>query len=188
MAVNGVYTIYGQDAAWNGTVQTVTVSHIDTIAPAITASAQTTWGQTNTVTTAITDSESGVALQKWAEGKQTSVYFASSGVTYTGNTFDVTANGLYTVYGTDNAGNAAIKIFAISRVDTTAPAITASSQTTWGQTNTVTTAITDSGSGVAQQKWAVGKRRRKNRRTLQLCLRSYQSAELHLYSSWTVSN
>ncbi|MBN1892098.1 MAG: RHS repeat protein, partial [Clostridiales bacterium] len=156
VTANGVYTVYARDNVGNATVKTVTVNRVDTTAPSISASSQTTWGQFNVITTSISDTQSGVAVQKVASGTQTVAYFVSNGVTYTGNTFGITVNGVYTVYARDNAGNTAVKTVTVNRVDTTAPSISASSQTSWGSTNTVTTLITDVESGVALRKCALG--------------------------------
>ncbi|MDD3959776.1 MAG: DNRLRE domain-containing protein, partial [Oscillospiraceae bacterium] len=156
VTANGVYTVYAKDYVGNATVQTVTVNRVDTSAPSISVSPQTTWGLINTVTTTITDAQSGVAVQKVASGTQAAAYFVSNGMTYTGNIFYVTANGVYTVYARDNLGNAAVQTVTVNRIDTTAPSIVASAQTSWGPTNTVTTTITDVGSGVALRKCALG--------------------------------
>lgn len=96
---------------------------VDSTAPTITATAQTSWGSTNTITTTITDTQSGIAVQKWALGSQTASYFTSNGTIYTGTTFSVSSNGIYTVYAKDNVGNESVQTVTVSYIDTTPPTI-----------------------------------------------------------------
>ncbi|MGO0062900.1 beta strand repeat-containing protein [Brevibacillus fluminis] len=157
-AVNGTYTVFAKDAAGNTAVKTITVSTIDKVAPSITLSAAPT-GPTNgdvTITATITDNGS-IAEQKWASGDQNAAYFAANGTSFTGTTFAVSANGTYTVFAKDAAGNTAVEKIPVSTIDKVAPAITLSAAPT-GPTNgdvTITATITDNGS-IAEQKWASG--------------------------------
>ena len=95
------------------------------------------------------DSGSGIKVKKYASGSQTASYFKSSGTTFTGNSFDVTANGTYTVYIEDNSSNTTIKAITIDKIDNATPNIssfTASSD--YAQTSTISATATDSLAGI----------------------------------------
>ena len=77
-----------------------------------------------TINVTATDAVGTVAVKKYASGSQNVAYFASNGTTFTGNSFDVTSNGTYTVYAADNSGNGSVKTITIDKIDNTAPAIT----------------------------------------------------------------
>lgn len=154
---NGVYTVYAKDLGGLERVKTITVTKQDTSSPSITdVVTPTTWGTTNTISSTITDAQSGVAVQKYALGIQTASYFISNGNLFTGNSFTVSQIGTYTIYAKDNAGNTSIQTALVDRVDTTPPSISLDTTTTWGETNTLTADITDADSGVAIRKWAIG--------------------------------
>jgi hypothetical protein len=87
-----------------------------------------------TITAAISDA-SGIALQKYASGSQTIAYFAAGGTVFAGTTFTVSANGIYTVYAKDNAGNETVQTITVSNIDTLAPAVTAFTLTSPNPTN-----------------------------------------------------
>ncbi|MHB8963907.1 MAG: hypothetical protein ACYC5K_12230, partial [Saccharofermentanales bacterium] len=89
----------------------------DTTAPTISLSASTVYATTNIVTATVTDSQSGVSVKKWASGIQTASYFASGGTVLTGSSFTVSANGYYTVYAIDVAGNSAVQTVIVSYID-----------------------------------------------------------------------
>lgn len=116
---NAYYTVYAKDAAGNETVNYIYVTKIDRTPPIITASVSTAWDTTNTITAAITDGQSGVTIKKWAFGSQTALYFQSGGNLLTGSTITVTANGIYTIYAKDAAGNESITYVTVSYVDNT---------------------------------------------------------------------
>lgn len=122
VSANGTYTVYAVDDAGNESVQTVVIDKQDITAPSINAYAPTTWGQTNTVTTTISDTQSGIVAQKWAIGSKDIDFFSSNGTTITGNSFTVSENGMYTLYAKDTVGNQIVQIVAVTYVDTTAPA------------------------------------------------------------------
>ncbi|MDD4495033.1 MAG: hypothetical protein PHV32_11955, partial [Eubacteriales bacterium] len=116
---NGYYTVYSKDVAGNEAVKYINVTKMDTTPPVISASASTEWATSNTVTTNISDSQSGVSVQKYAYGNFTSTYFDTYGTTYTGNNFTVYGNGTYTVYAKDVVGNAVVQTITVSYVDNT---------------------------------------------------------------------
>ena len=98
------------------------MDYIDTTPPTISASTPTSWGTTNSVNVNISDSGSGVAVQKWAFGKNLPAsYFANNGTIFTGSSFNVSQNGDYTIYAVDNAGNASTQDVPVSYVYTPAP-------------------------------------------------------------------
>ncbi len=118
---NTIYAI-GTDVAGNtSTEATCTVGNIDKIAPSITLTASTT-ATTNTnvmVTANITDNVS-VSVKKWSAGSQTASYFGTGGTTL-GASFTASANGTYTAYAKDTAGNETVQTITISNIDTEAP-------------------------------------------------------------------
>ena len=102
-----------------------------------------------TINVSSSDSGSGIKVKKYASGSQTASYFKSSGTTFTGNSFNVTANGTYTVYIEDNSGNTTVKTIAINKIDNAIPNIssfTASSD--YAQTSTISATATDSLAGI----------------------------------------
>lgn len=113
----GSYTVQARtvDAAGNASAATQAVTAmVDATAPAVTAAVQphSAGGATVTVTAqdaapAAGVTPSGVAQTKWAAGVQTAEFVAANGTVLTGNTFEVTQGGSYTVLATDNAGNTA---------------------------------------------------------------------------------
>jgi hypothetical protein len=119
VTANGYYTVYAKDIAGNSTVQYINVTKMDITPPAITATASTEWNTSNIITTGITDTQSGMSVQKWAYGNQVASYFASSGTAYTGNSITVYSNGTYTIYAKDVAGNTAVQTVIVSFVDNT---------------------------------------------------------------------
>jgi hypothetical protein len=116
----------------------------------VSASAPATWGKTNTITTSITDTGSSVTERKWAAGDQPASYFTSNGTTFTGS-FSVSADGEYTVYAADAAGNSVVQTVTASYVDTSPPTGgTSISPTTVTSGNVaITCTAADTQSGVA---------------------------------------
>ena len=113
-----------QVVAQDGTSQTYVVSVLvlpDITAPSISLAAQATWGKTNTIQATISDSETGIAVQKWAVGNQNTDYFSQNGNTFTGTEITVSENGLYTIYAKDTAGNEQISTVEVSYIDPLAP-------------------------------------------------------------------
>ncbi|OXS61588.1 hypothetical protein B1A99_02910 [Cohnella sp. CIP 111063] len=93
---------------------------IDSVRPEITlsqlpASTVTTSGPV-TVTATIDGTGSDVAATKWAEGARAADYFATGGQSLAGDSFQATANGTYSVYAVDEAGNEAVTQIAIANI------------------------------------------------------------------------
>ena len=121
---NGWHTIYAKDKAGNEAVERIEIMNIDSDPPLIDLSPSTT-EPTNrdvVVTVSVTDDKSGVKATKWAAGERETEYFTSAGTAFSGS-FTVTANGTYTVYAEDAAGNAAVKTIAIANIFKTGPSI-----------------------------------------------------------------
>jgi RHS repeat-associated protein len=147
---NSTYTVYAKDAVGNESVSTVIVSYVDKTAPVISTSVSKF-----KITANVTDSQSGVASKKWAAGSQTAAYFTSNGTLFEGNIINVTAPGQYTVYAIDNVGKTSVKVVTVSYVDVTPPTIVPTAPATWGQTNVVSVSITDD-TTILTSKWAAG--------------------------------
>ncbi len=113
----GSYTVQARtvDAAGNASAATQAVTAmVDATAPAVTAAVQphSAGGATVKVTAqdaapAAEVTPSGIAQTKWVAGVQAAEFVAANGTVITGNTFEVTQGGSYTVLTTDNAGNTA---------------------------------------------------------------------------------
>ncbi len=105
-----------------GTVATASI--IDKNSPTVTLEEQSTATQGNvTVTVNIVEAESGIAIQKYASGNQTTEYFQTAGNAFTGTSFIATANGVWTVYVEDKAGNITIETITITKQDTQEPTV-----------------------------------------------------------------
>jgi len=103
---------------------TVTASIIDAVAPEVTVEEQEEITQGNvTVTVTTIERESGIAVKKYAKGKQTEDYFETAGTSFTGTTFEVAENGIWTVYVEDKAGNKTIKTINVTKQDNEKPKI-----------------------------------------------------------------
>ncbi len=117
VTANGTYTVYARDNAGNETVELITIGNIDRNAPTIGLTASPT-GSTNGNVTVTVDAQasSGIGLLKWAAGTQGTPFFATDGEAVVGNAFIVTANGTYTVYARDNAGNETVEPITIGNI------------------------------------------------------------------------
>jgi hypothetical protein len=98
---------------------------IDSIKPSITwtqtpDSATPTKGSVK-VTVATDGTGSDIVKTKWTNGARTVDFFASAGTLLTGDSFDITSNGAYTVYTEDQAGNGAVEIITINNIITVTP-------------------------------------------------------------------
>ncbi|RED85123.1 S-layer homology domain-containing protein [Cohnella phaseoli] len=69
-----------------------------------------------TVTATLDGTGSDIAAAKWAEGARAADYFATDGQLLSGGSFQVAANGTYSVYAIDEAGNEAVAQIAISNI------------------------------------------------------------------------
>ncbi|MFF2481139.1 S-layer homology domain-containing protein [Paenibacillus sp. NPDC058071] len=126
VAKNGIYTVYARDTAGNEAVATVTVSNILAGLPVIRASitppTETTGSVQVTVTTVVQGTGNNLAKLKWENGTRAVDYFNSNGSDITSaSKFTVGANGLYTIYAKDTAGNAAVLTIQVSNIVTPKP-------------------------------------------------------------------
>lgn len=138
-----------------------TVEYLDTTPPVITLTPNTTspTNQNVEIMINITDSDSGVAIKKYAEGFPAAAYFATGGLYIPSDYYSIyaTRNGMWTVYAKDNAGNEVINTITISNIDKEAPQMGYSVDgSPTNQDVVITTYITDTGSGVTVKKWASG--------------------------------
>ena len=93
---------------------------VDSVRPDITLSQQpastVTTNDPVTVTATLDGTGSDIALTKWSEGTRTADYFATGGQSLTGDSFQATANGTYSVYAIDEAGNEAVAQITIANI------------------------------------------------------------------------
>lgn len=157
---NGTYYVEVEDFSSNKTKKYITVSNIDKTSPTISLSQNPiSWTNgTVTITANVSDTQSGIAVKKWASGSQSASYFADKGNTFTSTGFIAFDNGIYTVYAKDNAGNESIKTITISNIDRIAPEIDLSqNMSIWTKSSvTITAKFTETQSGIAEKKWASG--------------------------------
>ncbi|NKI22377.1 DUF5011 domain-containing protein [Paenibacillus dendritiformis] len=159
---NGAYTVYAADRAGNGTIRTFTVANIDRTPPviALTPSTETPTNKEVMVTARIVEEESGAAVQKWAPGERSITFFENGGNALAGDGFNVSDNGVYTVYAKDRAGNEAVATVTVANIYKQPPRLTLTrSPDTWtNQPVTISVTIgTDQGIAVKLKKWARGK-------------------------------
>ncbi|WNY27196.1 hypothetical protein [Methanolapillus ohkumae] len=163
---NGNITLYAQDTQGFKNVSVLTLEKIDNIAPTITSAslipAAGIWGTQVKIETTVTDLESGVAAVKYAKGNFKAATFPVDTATDilldgagTGN-FTVTANGKYTIYAKDNAGNEIVSIVSISNADAKKPAISGASLSADFNQKVVSFTVTDDLSGVSEVKYLQG--------------------------------
>ncbi|WJH32739.1 Ig-like domain repeat protein [Paenibacillus sp. CC-CFT747] len=124
-AANGVYTVYVKDAAGNEELRSIQVENIVKTAPQLTLTYSPTHPTGTKVTIevayAIEGSQTGNKLMviRWAAGDRTAEYFEYGGGTALSlpqTRFDVTANGIYTVYALDAAGNQTVETINITNL------------------------------------------------------------------------
>lgn len=161
---NGQYTVYVKDNAGFETVEIITVTMIDKKAPEIELNEIKQFHNVSlpikltfnddyleSVTEIIDGSEntrkivgSGIAITKWAKGKHEDVtYFETNGTDLTIDssgvgTFNVTENGIYTVYAEDAVGNSAVKEVKVENIDKIAPQVSLSLDKVSGEITMVT--------------------------------------------------
>ena len=106
---------------------------------------------------------SGIKSLKWSSGSKTADYFKKSGKTITLNskkvyTVTITANGTYSFYTVDKAGNDTLKKITISNVDTAKPAIRVTKSTSDLTKGNVTLSflVGEKGLGVKSLKYLIG--------------------------------
>jgi alpha-tubulin suppressor-like RCC1 family protein len=116
---------------------------------------------TVTITANATDDVSGLDATslKWAAGTQDITFFASGGTAFT-DSFAVSANGAYSLFGKDRAGNGGVGSITISNIITASPLPypSASPTTPTNGTVTITPNVSDDGNGVdtSSYKWEFG--------------------------------
>ncbi|SDD51224.1 Cadherin-like beta sandwich domain-containing protein [Paenibacillus sp. UNCCL117] len=170
---NGTYTVYAADTAGNEQVETITIANIVTTKPTIvldySPKTPVRTGVDVTVTASVYDDGAGNGLKvlKWAAGERTAADFSSPtfGTDVSpGGTFHVAANGTYTVYAADTAGNEQLQTITITNILTTKPTITLDyspkTPVRTGVDVTVTASVYDhgAGNGLKVLKWAAGER------------------------------
>jgi len=117
-------TIYARSVDEAGNVSTVSefkVENIDKEPPSVELTPSTTDPTNKDVVVSVNIADKDVEVKKYASGNQTSSYFANGGTALSGDSFNVTANGTYTVYVKDKAGNETVKTITISNIDKVAP-------------------------------------------------------------------
>ncbi len=118
---NGTYTVYAKDDAGYETVETITISNIDKIVPTIQLSADTSLTNQNVSVLSVI-SETNTYISKYASGNQTIEFFSSEGIDFT-SSFNVSENGVYTVYARDLAGNESVNTITINSIYRVLPLI-----------------------------------------------------------------
>ncbi len=158
---NQSYTWYAKDRAGNETVQTIEISMIDQVAPTLTVDYDPKeWTSDAVQISAVaTDDLSGIKVIKWASDARDEAFFQNGEGTEFSDSYPVAANGTYTVYAEDRAGNGIVEQRTISNLDTTPPIITLTPSTTVATKEDITVIvdISDLESGVSLSKWAAGK-------------------------------
>ncbi|KOR76346.1 S-layer homology domain-containing protein [Paenibacillus solani] len=159
---NGWYTWYAKDCAGNEAVRTIEIQNIDRMPPSlILESAPKGWTSAPVqISVSAEDIGSGVKVVKWTPGKQSESFFQNGGGTAITNTFEVTSNGIYTVYAEDQMGNGVTEEIMIQNLDTRPPDIRLTSSPilpTQGEVM-ITADFSDDDSGVETRKWSKGQR------------------------------
>ncbi|WP_168120400.1 GLUG motif-containing protein [Paenibacillus sp. HB172176] len=92
-----------------------TVTIDDTAAPTLTLTSSTWPNLATSVDIIVAADGTGgdIAQLKWAEGEKDPAWFKSEGSIIAGNSVGITANGLYTFYAEDEAGNAAVQTIEV---------------------------------------------------------------------------
>ena len=154
VTVNGKYTVYVKDKVGNISNKSIEVTYIDKVNPTVELTPNTTvWTKDNiTLTATATDNDGGSGISP-----TNSAYSWDNQQTWTNTkTKEVTANGTYTIYVRDRAGNIASKSVTVSNIDKTAPTINVTASTTNLTKDNVTLTITatDSQSNLADQPYS----------------------------------
>ncbi|WP_173275505.1 S-layer homology domain-containing protein [Paenibacillus sp. NEAU-GSW1] len=168
ITANGTYTFYARDLRGNEIVKTIAIANIYNVKPVINLTPNTTQSTTGPVqVTAAVDIQgagNSLAQLKWEQGDRNADYFATQGADILDpKKFSVSANGVYTVFAKDKAGNAAVKTITISNIITKdrpsiATALSTSSSTNGPVEVTVIATVNASGASLSKLKWASGDR------------------------------
>lgn len=158
---NGQYTVYAKDKAGNEQIETVEITNIYKSGPNLRLSLDNAnWTNSAVrIQLDVTDNGSGIAVQKWAAGHHDPDYFMNEGTPFTGSSFAVDSNGMYTVYIKDNAGYEAVAVIEVTRMDNEKPIISELRLTpdTWTSQDVQTWVSGMDNSGVISlMKWSAG--------------------------------
>ncbi|MFX3636521.1 MAG: S-layer homology domain-containing protein [Candidatus Pristimantibacillus sp.] len=118
---NGIYTIYTRDKLGEEVVKTVNITNIMGTKPKISTAISPTASTTGTVqvtVSAIIQGEGNTLSQlKWDSGERNEAYFDKNGYDISNSgKFSVAANGTYTVYARDRAGNTNVAQVKITNI------------------------------------------------------------------------
>ncbi|WP_281217292.1 S-layer homology domain-containing protein [Lysinibacillus capsici] len=136
-ARNGVYTVYVEDTAGNFRLSTITVSNLFKQAPKLTLTSLPVIPTNKTVLVNVevetegTDQGNALAALRWAEGEQQTAFFASGGGADIVDAleFEVTKNGIYSVYARDTAGNETVATITVNTPPVTTTGVVLSPKT-----------------------------------------------------------
>ncbi|CAH1213365.1 hypothetical protein PAECIP111893_03676 [Paenibacillus plantiphilus] len=136
---------------------------IDSVKPDITLSQQPASAvMTNdpvTVTVSADGTGSAIAATKWAEGLRAADYFAAEGHSLASGSFVAAANGTYTVYAEDEAGNSGVATIDIGNIIDELPQISLShspTQTSPSVSVTATAGVHGAANSVTRMNWLPG--------------------------------
>ncbi|NGP58241.1 DUF5011 domain-containing protein [Paenibacillus thiaminolyticus] len=158
---NGDYTVYVQDEAGNEAIAQIAITNVNTTPPHIQSTLEPS-GWTNqpvTVNVLATHETGEIKVLKWGEGIRPASFFETGGSVIADSRFTVYANGDYTIFAQDEAGNAAVEYIEVKQIDIDKPVIQLSVHPE-GKTNgnvMIEARISDRTSSIARQKWAAGK-------------------------------
>ncbi|TLS52023.1 hypothetical protein FE782_11640 [Paenibacillus antri] len=165
---NGTYTVYLSDLAGNKAVQTIEIGNIERRSPVLALSAGTEAPTNQSVTLSVSEfvygTDIGNALEtlKWDYGALPKEHFAAAGasIDLTTRAFDVSANGTYTVYAKDRAGNETVAYTTVDNIYTTSPTITIArnpdAPTSGDVTVSVTVSVYGADNAIQSIQWIVG--------------------------------
>lgn len=128
---NGVYTAYAIDVMGNEIVKVFEVTEVgsseitDSIPPVITVTKEILDKSRVEVSLKIDDNLNPISEMKIAKGEQNLEYFENNGTELNGNkngnsataSIILTANGTYTVYASDLAGNKSVEVFEVDEIE-----------------------------------------------------------------------
>ncbi|WP_309120812.1 cadherin-like beta sandwich domain-containing protein [Paenibacillus sp.] len=165
---NGTYTVYLSDQAGNKTVQTIAIGNIERRAPELALIAGTEAPTNQSVTLSVSEfvygTDIGNALEtlKWDYGALSKEHFADAGasIDLATRAFDVSANGWYTVYAKDRAGNETVAYTTVDNIYVTSPTITIArnpdAPTSGDVTVTVSVSVYGDGNTIQSIQWIGG--------------------------------
>ncbi|MGG3507614.1 S-layer homology domain-containing protein [Paenibacillus lautus] len=158
---NGLYTVYAKDKVGNEQIETIEITNLYKSGPSLRLSLDNAdWTiSPASIQLDVTDNGSGIAVQKWATGHHDSDYFKNEGTSFTGSSFTVDSNGMYTVYIKDNAGYETVAVIEVTRMDNEKPVISEPKLTpsTWtSQDVEVWISGMDNSGVISLMKWSAG--------------------------------